>query len=347
MRDTQILSTFAQTPAASTQAPSQRTALLVFDACHAGVVLRAVLFVESALAIGVMYQSANAADWALRFALATGAALPAVLVWLLVACACKKLLASWAMPWQAGAAAALGAISALYGSALLHWAALVETPPWWASVFSGAWLALVLVAGLWMRAKGRAPADTAAQLAELQSRIRPHFLFNTLNSAIALVRAEPGKAETLLEDLSDLFRHALKDRDQATTLEEEIALARRYLAIEQVRFAERLRLQWQLDPQAMQARLPALVLQPLVENAVCHGVEPSAEGAEIRVSTQRRGTVVVIKVSNTVPSGPGLPGHGMGLRNVRERIALMHDVQGKVHSTFQDGVFLVRLEVPV
>ncbi|MGQ0708399.1 MAG: sensor histidine kinase [Rhodoferax sp.] len=346
MRDTQILSTFAQTPASVVSPARAASAVLVFDACHTGVVLRAVLFVESALAIGTMYLAQGLQDWVLRFSLATGAALPAVLLWLLLACALKQRLARWALPWQAVAAAALGAMSALYGSALLYMATLVDAPPWWASAFSGAWMALLLVAGLWMRAKGRAPADTAAQLAELQSRIRPHFLFNTLNSAIALVRAEPGKAETLLEDLSDLFRQALQDRGQPTTLEQELTLAQRYLAIEQVRFGERLRLQWQLDPAAQQARLPALVLQPLVENAVCHGVEPSPEGAEVRVSTQRRGSVVVIKVSNTVPAGPGQPGHGVGLRNVRERIALMHDVQGKVHSTFQDGIFQVRLEVP-
>ena len=98
----------------------------------------------------------------------------------------------------------------------------------------------ILVAALVLRAKGMTPAATSARLAELQSRIRPHFLFNSLNSAIALVRAEPAKAETLLEDLSDLFRHALVDQGESVTLGDEIALARRYLAIEQVRFGERL-----------------------------------------------------------------------------------------------------------
>lgn len=346
MRDTQILSTFVQTPAALSARKRAAGAVLLFDACHTGVVLRAVLFVESALAIGTMYLAHGLQDWVLRFSLATGAALPAVLLWLLLACGLKQRLSQWPLPWQTLGAAVLGALSAVYGCALLYMAALIDSPPWWASAFSGAWMALLLVAGLWMRAKGRAPADTAAQLAELQARIRPHFLFNTLNSAIALVRAEPDKAETLLEDLSDLFRQALQDRGQTTTLEQEITLAQRYLAIEQVRFGERLRLQWQIDPAAQQARLPALVLQPLVENAVCHGVEPSPEGAEVRISTQRRGSAVVIKVSNTVPAGPGQAGHGMGLANVRERIALMHDVHAKVHSTFQDGVFQVRLEVP-
>jgi two-component system sensor histidine kinase AlgZ len=207
-------------------------------------------------------------------------------------------------------------------------------------------LASLLIAGLVLRAKGRTPANTAARLTELQSRIRPHFLFNTLNSAIALVRAEPAKAEALLEDLSDLFRHALIDQGESVTLADEITLARRYLAIEQVRFGERLQIEWSLDPMADGARLPPLLLQPLVENAVRHGVEPSASGAHLRISTQRRGKTVVIKVSNTVPAGPGPAGAGEALRNVRERLALLHDLQGQFRSGQKDGVFQVRMEVP-
>jgi two-component system sensor histidine kinase AlgZ len=162
-----------------------------------------------------------------------------------------------------------------------------------------------------------------------------------------LVRAEPAKAEALLEDLSDLFRHALDNQGNAVSLAEEISLAQRYLAIEQVRFDERLRVRWSLDPKADGARLPPLILQPLVENAVRHGVEPSAAGADVMISTQRRGSVVVIKVTNTVPAGQGAQGHGVALRNVRDRLELLHDVQGQFHSGLKAGVYQVRLEVPV
>ena len=124
------------------------------------------------------------------------------------------------------------------------------------------------------------------------------------------------KAETLLEDLSDLFRHALMDQGESVSLAEEIALAQRYLVIEQVRFGERLQVEWDLDPKAEAAHLPPLILQPLVENAVCHGVEPSAQGAAIKISTRCKGTVAVIKVTNTVPAGQGARGHGLALRNV-------------------------------
>jgi two-component system sensor histidine kinase AlgZ len=108
-----------------------------------------------------------------------------------------------------------------------------------------------------------------------------------------------------------------------------------------------LQVQWNLDPQADLAKLPPLLLQPLVENAVCHGVEPSASGAEVKISTQRRGSVVVIKVTNTVPAGQGVKGHGLALRNVRERLALLHDVQGQFRSGLKNGIYQVRMEVPL
>lgn len=345
MRDTEILSTFHELDPAADGAPPRRAP--VFDACQIGVVLRAVLFVELVLAVGALFAVDAPVQWLLRLALLTGAALPATLVWLLAACALKRVLARWSVGTQMAVGIVLGALAGLYGCATLLVVGLVQQAPWIACAATGASLAAALVAALVMRERARAPAATTARLSELQSRIRPHFLFNTLNSAIALVRAEPAKAEAMLEDLSDLFRHALKDQGTSATLAEEIELARRYLAIEQVRFGERLQLEWALDPAAERAILPPLLLQPLVENAVRHGVEPSEQGATVRVSTRRRGSVVVIKVTNTVPAGVGVPGHGVALDNVRDRLRLLHDVQARFRSGLVDGVFQVRMEVPV
>jgi two-component system sensor histidine kinase AlgZ len=227
--------------------------------------------------------------------------------------------------------------------------ALVGFPgsvPWVPSAFTGALLAAALVAALVLRAKARMPADAAAKLAQLQARIRPHFLFNTLNSAVALVREDPARAEAILEDLSDLFRHALVEHGEAVTLAEEVELARRYLEIEQVRFGERLQVEWALDSEAAGARVPPLLLQPLVENAVKHGVEPSADGAQVKISTQRRGGTVVIKVTNTVPAGHGRPGNGVAQENVRERLRLLHDVQARFQTVLKEGIYQVRMEVP-
>ena len=343
MKDSQILSAFQDGPVPA--APPKR--VLVFDACHLGVILRAVLFVETVMSVGAMFGATSAADWLLRVSVLSGAALPATLAWLIVACTLKKLLARLSPTAQQVFGMGLGAVAGLYGCALLALVGFVQTVPWTASAFAGALLAAALVAALVLRAKGRMPADTAARLSELQARIRPHFLFNTLNSAIALVRADPARAEAILEDLSDLFRHALVDPGESVTVAEEVALARRYLDIEQVRFGERLQVEWALDPSAGSARVPPLVLQPLVENAVKHGVEPSAAGAQVKVSTQRRSGTVVIKVTNTVPGGQGRPGHGVAQDNVRDRLRLLHDVQGQFQAVLKDGVYQVRMEVPV
>jgi two-component system, LytTR family, sensor histidine kinase AlgZ len=344
MKDSQILSAF---PPAAQSAPAPAPArALVFDACHVGVVLRAVLFVEAVMAAGAMFGAAGISDWLLRVAVLSGAALPATLAWLIVACSLKKVLARVAPIAQQVFGICLGALAGLYGCALLSLTGFAQRVPWVPSAVTGALLAAALVAALVLRAKGRMPADAAARLSELQARIRPHFLFNTLNSAIALVREDPARAEAILEDLSDLFRHALMDAGQSMTLAEEVALARRYLDIEQVRFGERLQVEWALDVSAGSARLPALLLQPLVENAVKHGVEPSATGAQVKVSTQRRSSTVVIKVTNTVPAGQGRRGQGVAQANVRDRLRLLHDVEGQFQTVLKDGVYQVRIEVP-
>ena len=329
--------------AASQPAPTSPN---MFDACHVGVVLRAVLFVQAVVGVGAMFVASQPLDWLLRFSLLTGGVLPATLAWLIAGCALKARLARLVPAGQWLAGAGLGATAGLYGCGLLGFMGLLQPEPWFASAAAGMLMSSMLLAGLFWRARARTPAATTARLAELQSRIRPHFLFNTLNSAIALVRAEPRKAEAVLEDLSELFRSALADPAESVTLSQEITLAERYLAIEKIRFGDRLGLSWQLDANAMQARLPPLLLQPLVENAIKHGVEPSATGAQVKISTERRGSTVVVKVTNTTPEGVGERGHGLALANVRERLLLLHDVQARFQTVHQDGVFQVRLELP-
>ena len=345
MKDSQILSTFTGRTLPS--APRQGAPVLVFDACQVGVILRAVLYVEAVIGVGLMYVASGAADWLGRVALVTGGALPATLLWLVVGCSLKQPLARLRWPLQMGAGVALGAAAGLYACGMLALLGFSEAPPWLASACTGALLAAGLVAGLMWRARGRMPAATTARLAELQARIRPHFLFNALNSAMALVREEPALAEEVLADLADLFRHALADQHGASSVAQEIELARRYLAIEQVRFGERLKVEWALDPRVGAAQLPPLILQPLVENAVIHGVEPSAQGARLRVSTQLRGAMALIKITNTVPAGQGESGHGMALTNVRDRLRLLHDLQGSFRTALVDGVYQARIEIPM
>jgi two-component system, LytTR family, sensor histidine kinase AlgZ len=283
-------------------------------------------------------------------ALITGGALPGTLLWLIITCSLKHQLQRLPRAGQYAAGVGLGFVAGLYASSMLLLAAALASPPWLASGMAGALLAAGLVAALEWRAKGRAPAATTAKLAELQSRIRPHFLFNTLNSAIALVRQEPARAEGLLEDLSDLFRAALAEHGESVTLAQEIELAKHYLSIEQVRFGERLQVQWQLDPAANPARLPPLLLQPLVENAVHHGVEPSPQGANIVIATRRENSKVVVTISNSLPvagtSTPSTKGNGIALKNVRDRLNLLHDLESSFHAGVKNGLYVVRIEMP-
>lgn len=338
MPETQILST--RGPAAVEP--------LLFDACQTGVVLRAVLGVELALGTVLMYGSAGPLAWMERLAFVTAGALPATLSWLLACCALKHWLARGRLATQVGGAAALGALAGLLACGLLASFQALTSRPWLASACSGALLAAGLVLALLWRARASMPAATTARLAELQARIRPHFLFNTLNTAIALVREDPARAERVLEDLADLFRHALADQDQLASVAEELALARGYLEIEQLRFGERLRLHWALDPRAGAALLPALILQPLVENAVRHGVEPSEDGADVWVSTRLRGRALAeIEVRNTMPAGQGSAGHGLALDNVRDRLRLLHDLDARFRVRVRDGVYSARIEVPL
>ncbi|MBP6778483.1 MAG: sensor histidine kinase, partial [Piscinibacter sp.] len=141
---------------------------------------------------------------------------------------------------------------------------------------------------------------------------------------------------------------ALADTDAAVTLGSEVELAQRYLAIEQIRFGERLRVTWELDPAAAPARVPPLLLQPLVENAVRHGVEPAPDGGQIRVRTRVRRGQVVLSIDNSLHHhAPSRPGAGMALRNVRERLHLMHDVAGHFEARADGDVFRVRIELPL
>jgi two-component system sensor histidine kinase AlgZ len=335
------------TLAASDDAVRRRPAL--FDVCHVGVVLRATLFVHAVLAIAVVYAAPTAQAWALQFALASSIAMPAVLAWLIAACALKAPLSHLPATAQAGVTAILGALCGAAGWALARLidAGGLDRIAVAGPALTGAGLALLMHQWLRMRALARTPADTEAKLAELQSRIRPHFLFNTLNSALALVRLDPQRAESVLEDLAELFRVALTETGGSVTLDEEVELARRYLAIEQIRFGSRMQVSWEIDPAAGSARMPPLLLQPLVENAVRHGIETADDGGTIRVRTRAKGGRAVISIVNSVPTTLSRPGQGMALRNVQDRLRLMHDVTAQFDSRRDADTFRVRVVVPL
>jgi two-component system, LytTR family, sensor histidine kinase AlgZ len=341
-------------PLADERARAAVQAAAAFDVCHPSLALRAMLLVQAVLAVAATVLAEHATDWGARQAAHAFAGVAGTGLWLLGVCALRPLLQRLPAAGRAWPVLGLGALAAWAGwwplwmlglagdASALRLAGLALT---------GAGLAALLWAWLDLRARIRHPADAAARLAELQSRIRPHFLFNALNTALALVRVDPARAEGVLEDLAQLFRVALADSGSAVTLADEIELAQAYLAIEQVRFGARLQLSWDIDPATTGARVPPLVLQPLVENAVRHGVEPAPHGGWVRVRTTLQGGQAVVTVSNTVPEEPSSPGHGMALHNVRERLRLLHDVAASVdiqRETGADGAwFHARITLPM
>jgi len=299
--------------------------------------------------VGVLFTAVDFQAWLVRVAAASAVAVPGVLLWLTTACLLKRPLGALPAPGRWAAALVLGALAAGAASALVLPLGLdvLGSHPVLAPALAGAGMAGAVYGWLHLRAQALLPADTTARLAELQSRIRPHFLFNTLNTALALVRVDPARAEGVLEDLAELFRVALTDIGESVTLAEEVELARRYLAIEEVRFGKRLNVSWELDDDAGGARVPPLILQPLVENAVRHGVEPAPAGGTVRIRTRVKLGRVLVTIVNTVPSEPSRPGNGMALKNVRDRLHLMHDMAAQFETRQEDGVFRVQLVVPL
>jgi two-component system sensor histidine kinase AlgZ len=201
-----------------------------------------------------------------------------------------------------------------------------------------------------LRTRAFSPALAEARLQALQARIRPHFLFNSLNAVLSLIRTEPRRAESTLEDLADLFRILMRDPRDVTTLGNEIRIAMQYLSVEKIRLGERLNVEWNLDEipgdTLQKATVPALLLQPLLENAIHYGVEPSQERATIRIGVRRVRDRIEIAMTNPFHPQVVSTGNHMALNNIRERMALLYDVEGQLTTHVVDGLFRVHLSLP-
>lgn len=198
------------------------------------------------------------------------------------------------------------------------------------------------------RARRLAVNAEQAKLQALQARIQPHFLFNTLNTGISLLHARPDTAEQLLLDLSDLFRAALSQRD-TLPLAEDLSLARRYMEIEQLRLGGRLRLTWQLPDALPDVPVPILSVQPLAENAIRHGIEPSTDGGEVHIRVALAADSLQVTVANTLPAphAPAALGHQVGLSSVRARIHAATRGRGRVDTHVADGRYVATIHLPL
>lgn len=194
--------------------------------------------------------------------------------------------------------------------------------------------------------RARLAAVARAQFDALQARIRPHFLYNSMNTVAALVRVDPDAAERTVEDLSELFRASLGTSAKPSTLGAELALIDRYLAIEQLRLGDRLKVERDLDALPMDMEMPALLLQPLVENAVYHGIQPRREGGTLRIAGHRVVGGIEIEIANPLPDMASTPRNGHGLDNVRRRIAYHFGEHGRLETRSENGAFRVSVRLP-
>jgi two-component system, LytTR family, sensor histidine kinase AlgZ len=320
---------------------------LLPDFRNLGVMARVLLAVNAAGLAGSLYAAPELASGLERFVQAAAFLEPLLLVELLALFAASRGLAR--LPYAAGCAAVVLLVVALAG---VYHAATSGVAPDLAPdlartlVLAGA-LAGGLLAYFRLYTKAFSPALAEARLQALQARIRPHFLFNSLNAVLALIRRDPKRAERSLEDLADLFRTLMSDARQFVRLADEIALLERYAEIEHLRLGERLRITWELDRAPPDALLPSLVLQPLLENAIYHGVEPGAAAGDVLVHIERRGDRVHAVIENPyIEAEQSRAGNRMALDNVRERLALFFDAEARLEARPVGGRFRIDIEIP-
>jgi two-component system, LytTR family, sensor histidine kinase AlgZ len=265
--------------------------------------------------------------------------LTALIAWALVlgVAAAASWLAPMAVPWGADAylLPAGGAVDLLVRSLGIS------------AIFTALLMRYLYLDHLWRR---QVEAEAEARFQKLQARIRPHFLFNSLNTIANVIQTDPDLAEELLQDMADLFRATLAKPAAISNLTDELVLAARYLHLEKQRLGDRLNLEWDVEDLPGAAELPPLILQPLVENAIYHGIQPSKRPGWIRISGVYRRGIVNLSIRNTLPGwdepNRHTEGNHMALDNVRQRMASMFPGASQVLASRIEGEYQIRLVFP-
>ena len=312
-----------------------------------GIMLRVLVIVNVAAAAAAIVKSPDllAAWW--QFIESSALVEPLLILSLLVLAALSNVLRR--IPYWAAAMVVLAVELVLATALYLAWRVLLGDGPsalerYWALV---ALTTFALLAYFHLRERALSPALSEARLQALQARIRPHFLFNSINAVLSLIRQEPKRAEVALEDMADLFRVLMADNRELTPLVREIELCRQYLGIEQLRLGERLRVDWQIDAFPRDALVPPLVLQPLLENAVYHGIEPRSEPGTISIHVYAlRDELHAVLRNPYREANDHHAGNRMALANIRERLALHFDAEARLSVKASDDAYEVRIVMP-
>ena len=251
---------------------------------------------------------------------------------------------SWALGLTIVVVVSMGAMASVEAALAL---AFQSSSGWRAPLAAGG-AAVLVIYWFGLRSRAQAPALAEARLSALTARIRPHFFFNSLNAVLGIMREDARRAETALEELAELFRALMRDNRELTLLSEEIALARKYLDIERFRLGDRLQVIWTVDACPPDALAPPLLLQPLLENAVYHGIEPLSEPGEIHVCIKNTSDGVRIEIDNPVTANrEPRPGNHMAMENLRERLMLFYDLEARLETRQADGRYWVCVDLPM
>jgi two-component system, LytTR family, sensor histidine kinase AlgZ len=322
---------------------------LVPDGCNMGVVLRIAVSVNAVLCVGLLGLSGDASIGFARFIEVAGLVEPALLLSLLSWCVLSRHLPD--VPARVQRAIAWFVPVACTAAVLLMLGTAGEFPqtqsPWTA-------LLLALLMGISvqhyfeLRARAFSPAVTEARFQALQSRIRPHFFFNSLNAVLAVIRSDPARAEHMLENVAELFRAVMADVRRLVPFDHELDLCRKYVEIEQTRLGERLQVDWDIGSIHPRARVPQLLLQPIIENAVRYGAERLEGECRIVVRARQVGFNLELFVSNPLAKDPlQREGNQIGLNNIRGRLALIYDLEGRLSTQVRHGRFELSMTIPV
>ena len=312
-----------------------------------GVMLRVLLGVNL-LALAVAFiQSPGLADWMARYVEMAAPVEPLLLLALGALAALRDPLRR--LPLRLGQLVVVVVAGGLAYAQNLFWQSLGfgDSGNALRPVVLAMAATVVLLGYFELRARAFSPAQAEARLAALNARIRPHFLFNTLNAVLSLIRARPQQAEAALESLSDLFRAAMRDPGEMISLADEIALGKQYFELERLRLGERLAVNWQIGAVSMDLPIPPLMLQPLLENAVYHGIEPLPEGGTVSVSIARRGDELRIAITNpNAGQSQHAAGNHIAVANIRERLALYYDLEARLEIEVGEQFYEVRIFLP-
>jgi len=312
-----------------------------------GIMLRVLVIVNVAAAAAAIVKSPDLLSAWWQFIESSALVEPLLILSLLVLAALSNVLRR--IPYWAAAMVVLAVELVLATALYLAGRILLGDEPsalerYWALV---ALTTFALLAYFHLRERALSPALSEARLQALQARIRPHFLFNSINAVLSLIRQEPKRAEVALEDMADLFRVLMADNRELTPLVREIELCRQYLGIEQLRLGERLRVDWQIDAFPRDALVPPLVLQPLLENAVYHGIEPRSEPGTISIHVYAlRDELHAVLRNPYREANDHHAGNRMALANIRERLALHFDVEARLSVKASADAYEVRIVMP-